>query len=133
MRSLAFLVVLAATGHAHAIATEVPKEFLGNWVPQSASCQSGLQFRVEAGRVVLQNGEKSRAFGDIDICYSCEGGAKYSGEVVWLIPEFNSNDSPTFTAYFNAGEKRGVTKLDIKKAEIKQAFPLHDVALKKCK
>jgi hypothetical protein len=131
MRFPVCLIVLATAGHA--FATEVPKEFLGYWVPQSASCQSGLRFRVEPSSVILQNGERKRTFGDLDVCYSCEGGAAYSGQVVWLVPEFNSNDLPPFTAYFNAGEKSGVTKLNIQEVEIQKAFPLHDLALKRCK
>ncbi|WPL18902.1 hypothetical protein Thiowin_03993 [Thiorhodovibrio winogradskyi] len=47
------------------------------------------------------------------------------------MPEFSSG-AQSFVAYFNAGEQRGVTKLDIQDKAIQRAFPLHDVALKKC-
>lgn len=114
-------------------ASEVPKEFLGDWVPRAASCQSELKFRVEPRRVILQNGATTRTFGDIDICFSCEGGAKYDGKIVWLMPEFNSNNPLPFTVYFNAEEKLGVTKIDIQDSQIQKTFPLNGVALKKCK
>lgn len=130
MRLTAYIFSFAVSSSA--LATEVPKEFLGDWVPQTASCQSELKFRVEPSRVVLQNGATTKAFGDIDVCYSCEGGAQYNGKVVWLMPESNSKGPAPFTAYFNAGEKRGVTKLDIIKPEIQRMFPLNNVALKRC-
>lgn len=81
---------------------------------------------------MLLNGDKSKSFGDLDMCYSCEGGAKYNGRVVWLMPESHKNITP-FTVRFNADEKRGITKLDIQEADLKRQFPLHDVALKRCK
>jgi hypothetical protein len=72
----------------------------------------------------------------LNICYSCEGGAQYSGEVVWLLPEFHSGNGVQFTVYFNANEEKGITVLQFEKEEkenIKKRFPLHDVKLRKCK
>ena len=113
-------------------APEVPTEFLGDWVPQSATCQSPLKFQVEAKRVLLINGSQSKIFGNIDVCYTCEGGAQYSGNVVWLLPEFGRKSNSSFTANFNAEEKLGVVKLAIENLDLKKQFPLHQVALKHC-
>lgn len=131
MRSVIFVIMLTAASSA--LASEVPNEFLGEWVPQTASCQSKLKFRVEPNRVILQNRGTKKVFSDIDICYSCEGGAHYNGKVAWLTPEFNSKAPAPFTAYFNAGEMQGVTKLEIRSSEIQKIFPLNNVALKNCK
>lgn len=131
MRLAACSLALAVSSGA--LATEIPEEFLGDWVPQTASCQSELRFSVQPSRVVLKNGATTKAFGDIDICRSCEGGAQYLGEVVLLVPEFNSNKPAPFVARFNTSEKRGVTMLDIQQPEIQRMFPFNNVALKRCK
>ena len=122
--------LLLGAGVATAV-SEVPPEYLGDYVPRAATCQSALRFRVEADRVELINGARTRRFGNIDLCYSCEGGAKYSGRVVWLMPEFGGTTDAPFTAAFNAGEQIGVVKLEMAPA-LNAQFPLHRVALKKC-
>ncbi|WPL18901.1 hypothetical protein Thiowin_03992 [Thiorhodovibrio winogradskyi] len=63
-------------------AGETPSEFVGHWVPQSASCQSDLALVVGQDKATLRNGNKQRAFGDLNFCHSCEGGARYNGIVV---------------------------------------------------
>lgn len=131
MRYIIALAPILLTVSAWAV-PEVPPDFLGDWVPATRSCQSDLRFRVEPSAVVLINGAQSKSFGNLDFCYSCEGGAKYNGKVVWLLPEFGGKDEPPFTAYFNAGEKVGVVKLDFQDAEVKRLFPLHQVPLKRC-
>ena len=110
-----------------------PPEYVGDWVPKSGTCDSKLKFRIEGKQVILKNGDLSKAFGDLEYCLSCEGGARYSGKVVWLYPEFNSGKQAPFVAYLNAGEKIGVTVLEIKDAGLKQQYPLHNVPLKRCK
>ena len=109
-----------------------PPEFLGDWVPRTATCQSQLRFRVEAQRVVLVNHTQSTSFGNLNFCYSCEGGAGYSGKVVWMMAEFGGQTAPPLTAQFNAGEKSGVAVLEIEKPDLKRQFPLHRIALRRC-
>ncbi|MBK5969326.1 MULTISPECIES: hypothetical protein [Thiorhodovibrio] len=130
MPLIALIFALVISNSAVA-AGQTPSEFVGLWVPLNASCQSDLAFLVGPDNVTLRNGQKKRAFGDLDFCYSCEGGVRYNGIVVWMKPEFSSG-SEYFLAAFNAGEQRGVTKLDIQDKAIQRAFPLDDVALKKC-
>lgn len=112
-------------------ASNAPPEFLGLWVPRGNSCDSNLSFLVETEKVTLRNGDQKRSFGDLDFCFSCEGGARYNGIVVWMKPEFSSG-SEFFMAQFNAEEQSGVTKLDIQDKAIRRAFPLDGVPLKKC-
>jgi len=131
MRSAAALLIFGLSGAAVAV-PGVPPDFLGDWVPKTSTCQSELRFRVEAKSVVLINGSQSKSFGNLDFCYSCEGGARYNGIVVWMMPEFGGKTEAPFTAQFNAGEKVGVAKLDLQKPELKRQFPLHQVALKRC-
>lgn len=131
MRSatLALLFGLSITAFAE---PGVPPEFLGDWVPRTSTCQSQLRFRVEAESVVLINDSESKPFGNLNFCYSCEGGANYSGKVVWMMPEFGGKTDPPFTAQFNAGEKSGVLVLDFHQPDLKSQFPLHQIALKRC-
>ncbi len=86
---------------------------------------------MEPTQAVLINGAQSKAFGNLDFCYSCEGGAKYSGKVVWMMAEFGGKTDPPFTAQFNAGEKLGVAMLDLQPG-LQRQFPLQQVALKRC-
>jgi hypothetical protein len=123
---LALILSTSALG-----ASNAPSEFVGLWVPRNNSCDSNLSFHVETEKVTLRNGDQKRSFGDLDFCFSCEGGVRYNGIVVWMKPEFSSG-SEFFMAQFNAGEKRGVTKLDIKDNVIQRDFPLDGVLLKKC-
>lgn len=130
MRNLIFTLLAVVSGFANA-GMDVPPSFLGDWVPRSATCQSLLRFRMEPTQAVLINGAQSKAFGNLDFCYSCEGGAKYSGKVVWMMAEFGGKTDPPFTAQFNAGEKLGVAMLDLQPG-LQRQFPLQQVALKRC-
>jgi hypothetical protein len=131
MRCAIMSLLLGLSGTVFAV-PGVPPEFLGDWVPRSSTCQSQLRLRVEATRAILINGSQSKSFGNLDFCYSCEGGAQYSGIVVWMAAEFDGKTVSPFMVQFNAGEKAGVAKLDLQKPDLKQQFPLHQVALKRC-
>jgi len=111
---------------------EIPPEFRGVWVSSTQACSSKLKFAVDIKKVSFINGNDSSSFDEIDLCYSCEGGANYQGQVVWLTPKENSNNRVPFIAYFNANEKTGVTKIDIDDPELKKRFHLEEVTLKKC-
>jgi hypothetical protein len=124
LASLAVSVTLAAKN--------VPPEFLGDWVPQNASCKSDVRLRVGTKTVTLINGADIQEFRDLDLCYSCEGGVRYSGDVVWLVPEFNKTRGPMFTIKFNADERKGVTVVEFENQELKARFPVHKIELMKC-
>ena len=111
---------------------DIPLEFRGFWVPTSQACSSKLKFLVETNKVSFINDKDSINFNEVDLCYSCEGGANYQGRVVWITPKETSNNRVSFIAYFNADEKIGVTKIDIDDPDLKKRFPLEEVALKKC-
>ena len=104
MRSTTLLLLFGFYGTAVAV-PGVPPEFLGDWVPRTATCQSQLRFRVEVKRVVLINNLHSIPFGNLGFCYSCEGGAKYSGKVDWMMPEFGGTTYPPFTAHGARGQE----------------------------
>lgn len=135
MKRIYVLCLLMFSIPAFAVEFPVPDEFIGDWLPASSDCKSALGIRVEKSSVTLFNGTDTKKFGDLDICYSCEGGASYSGDVVWLLPEFHSGGSQ-FTVFFNAHEKKGISVIEFQKSEkddIKKRFPLHNVELNKCK
>jgi len=123
---------------------EFHRDFIGDWVPKNASCKSALRFRVGPKRVVLVNGQKSRSFKirTGDYCMSCEGGARYSGQVIWLTPgmsdfadsEYSESSKPSFDIRFNADEKIGTTVLNMEQnPKLAKRFPLDGVELRKCK
>ncbi len=128
----AFLIaslLLAGYSSAAASAESLPSELYGYWVPSRAACSSSLGIRVSAQTIQFRKGDKQLSF-QIEPCFSCEGGARYSGIVVWAIPK-NSKDQ-SFTAYFNAGERKGVTVVEIPSSELQSQFPLNNVKLKNC-
>jgi hypothetical protein len=110
----------------------IPAEFLGDWVRIKDSCESKIRLRVAPNTVTLLNGIDSELFGDLDLCNTCEGGAQYNGEVVWLSPEFNSGSSSPFTIRFNTNEKKGVAVIEIKRSRIMKRYPVHNKMLRKC-
>jgi hypothetical protein len=120
---------------AMAVGPPMPAEFVGDWVSKEAFCEATVRLRVEVDTVTLINGSDSQEFGDLHLCYSCEGGARYGGEVVWLMPEFNKLGSAKrgpFTIRFNADEEKGITVIDIMDKSLKKRFPLHELKLIKC-
>lgn len=131
MRSIVSVILLVLSAATWSV-QGVPPDFVGDWVPKALTCQSQLRLRVEPDRAVLINGPLSKAFGNLDFCYSCEGGAKYSGMVVWMLPEFGGKVDPPFTARFNADERPGVAQLEFRDPETRRQFPLHLVPLKRC-
>lgn len=125
----------------------VPPQFIGDWVAANVTCTAPLRFRATARQLTLINGRDTASYGDIAIP-SGFFGPDYNGISVVLMPDINTGEPP-FTAYFNADEKKGVTKLDIytdmkgpmnpqvaaiqgRAKRLSQRFPLHQVALKKC-
>ena len=117
-----------------AVEPPVPDEFIGDWLPADSTCKSKIGITVEKNAVTLFNGSDSKKFGDLDICYSCEGGVRYSGEVVWLLPEFHSGGGAQFSVILNAKEEKGITVIEFEKNEtLKKRFPLHGIKLNKCK
>jgi len=132
MRIVISLIAIFMSSAVIAISPSVPKEFIGVWVPVGSSCQDKNKLDVKKDSVYLYNGSDKQQFGNIDICYSCEGGIRYSGEVVWLTPEFNTGGESTFTVYFNANEELGVTVVEMQNSELMQRFPIHNVKLHKC-
>jgi hypothetical protein len=112
MKLLLILLLFFIPLIAMAVGPPIPSEFIGDWVPQKSSCTSSTRLRIDVDSVTLINGSDSQKYGDIDLCYSCEGGAQYSGEVVWLFPDFNKGNKSKFAIAFNAEEKKGITVIE---------------------
>ena len=115
-----------------AVEIPVPVDFIGEWVPVGSSCNADSRLRVESNSVTLVNGSDSQQFGNLDLCLSCEGGARYNGSVLWLLPEFNKGGRTPFTVRFNAKEEKGITVVEIERDDLNKRFPLHNMKLHKC-
>jgi hypothetical protein len=124
----------------------IPAEFRGDWVPEAAACGSALKLRVAEATLTLANGADSQSWGNVGVPTSFFG-PDYAGISVVALPDFDG--SQPFTVYFNADERKGVTKVNIytetpgpvnpQLARIQAAakklttrFPLNDVPLKRC-
>jgi hypothetical protein len=100
--------VLAGAQLAHGQTT--PAEFRGDWVPAGADCAgSKLRFRVTDTQMTLVNGKDEQSFGNVAWPTSYFG-PDYQGISAVAIPDGDSGNQ-LFSVYFNADEKKGVTKL----------------------
>ena len=137
------MLVLGTSASAQAI----PAAFQGDWVPANASCRSPLRFRATASRLTLINGTDTQSWGNLGLPPSFFG-PDYKGISVVALPDYDGEQP--FIVYFNAEEKKNVTKVSIynelkgpmnaQVAAIQGAakrlarrFPLSDVPLKKCR
>jgi hypothetical protein len=144
-----FMLVVAAvhvSGSSLFAQTPVPAQFRGDWVAQTATCESAVRLRVAATTMTLMNGKDSQTWGDVALP-SGYFGPDYNGISVVAIADFEG--SQPFTVFFNADEKKGVTRVDIYMdmggnlnpalAKLQAAskalatrFPLNMVPLKQC-
>jgi hypothetical protein len=126
---------------------KVPAQFQGDWVPATAACTSLVRFRVAESSMTLINGKDTATYGDLGTTASYFG-PEYNGISVAFLPELNSGNPP-FTVFFNADEKKGVTKVDIftempgpmnapgralqaAAKKLATRFPVNKIPLKKC-
>lgn len=124
------LAMTLAAGRA--LAEDIPAEFRGTWKPRQEHCQSGAAMLVDRESITLKSTHRSRRFANVDVCYSCEGGARYGGIVVWAMPSAPQGDI-LFTVKFNADELRGVAVIEADDAESPaRQFPVLGVPLEKC-
>jgi len=126
--------------------SSIPAGFHGDWVPATGGCDAQVRLRVAEGTLTLVNAQDSQSWGNVAVP-ATYWGPDYTGISVVALPDFDA--SQPFTVYFNADEKKGVTKVNIynemggrlspQLAAIQAAakklaarFPLNDVPLKNC-
>lgn len=107
---VASLILAAAANYASA-QDKVPAQFQGDWVPATGACTSAVRFRVAESTMTLINGKDTASYGNLGTTATYFGN-EYAGISVVFWPELNGGDPP-FTVFFNADEKKGVTKVDI--------------------
>lgn len=145
-----FLCLLLCVLAARSAAAQVPAEFLGEWVPAAATCDSPARVRFEVAKITLVNGGDSESLAGIEMAGPAYFAPDYQGIMAVAITEF-SGDQPV-TATFNVQEKRGVAQVELAsptpgkapnatvaalnarftKLNLAKRFPLHAVLLKKC-
>lgn len=125
----AVLALLAYTSPVQS-AEPLPSEFHGTWVPAGSACPAPLGISVSAQAIQFRNAKSKRSF-PVEACFSCEGGSRYDGIVVWATPTGTQAELP-FTAVFNAGERKGVAVVDVLSPTLQSQFPLNKVELKRC-
>ena len=143
---LAAAALVVAAGAALAAQATIPLEFHGDWVPTGRGCQSPVKLRVAAATLTLVNGTDSQTWGNVGVPASFFG-HDYEGISVVALPDFDATQP--FTVYFNAEERKGVTKVSIYtemrgpmnpqlaklQADAKKLasrFPLNDAPLERC-
>ncbi len=143
---IASLILAAAASYAGA-QDKVPAQFQGDWVPATGVCTSAVRFRVAESTMTLINGKDTASYGNLGTSATYFGN-EYNGISVAFLPELNGGDPP-FTVFFNADEKKGVTKVDIytempgpmnapgkalqaAAKKLATRFPLNKIPLKKC-
>ena len=134
------IVVVAALSLSVAtftLAEAGPITLEGTWAPKSLGCNSSLKLVVNTEAVSLVNGSDRYSEPRIKFveCLACEGGARYTGIAIWLIPDTNPESWAPFSIQYNAKEERGRTIVHIEEIQfdIKHRFPLDRVELRACK
>jgi hypothetical protein len=141
------LMILAAAASYAGAQDKVPAQFQGDWVPATGACTSAVRFRVAESSMALINGKDTASYGNLGTTATYFGN-EYNGIFVVFLPELNGGDPP-FTVFFNADEKKGVTKVDIytempgpmnapgkalqaAAKKLATRFPVNKIAMKKC-
>jgi len=106
---------------------------LGDWVETSKGCDADLRLRVLSDRIEFVNGADREPFGQLDLCHSCEGGARYDGIVLWVAPGMDSEKDSKTLIRFNADERPGIAVVEMEQnPELQRRFPMHEKELRKC-
>lgn len=144
------LSVVCLAGLARPAYAQVPKEYVGQWVPAAAACTSPLRVIVAPASITLVNAADKESLGGIEMAGPGFFQPDYRGIQAVAITEFDG-DQPLF-ATFNAGEKRGVALMEyspivpgppgnkeltrmqahLQKLNLAKRFPLGGAMLKKC-
>lgn len=109
-RAAALLLALAVAP-AGAVSEPMSPDVVGDWVPAASGCDAAQRLRVESAKMTLMNGSDRQSWGNFETALSFFG-PEYQGISTVVMPDFDSGDPP-FTVYFNADEKKGVTKVEI--------------------
>jgi hypothetical protein len=110
---------------------DMPKEFLGRWVAQTQSCANSgaAAIKIEREAIELSDARGKLTYRDIEVCYSCEGGSRYNGIVLWATPK--QTPAP-FVLYLNAHEHAGAAEIEILDETLQRRFPSGTTALQHC-
>lgn len=127
MSRSALMIILLMLNMPLASAEAIPRELHGYWVPAATPCSSSLGIRVSNDKIEFRNKASSENY-KIDLCYSCAGGVRYSGNMIYAAP-IGSMD---FVIEFNAGERLGVAIVTTSSPALESKFPINELELKRC-
>lgn len=130
LKAAATLAALAASSGALA---QIDASLRGTWAPDTKACAAGPLLRVAADTITVVEGDKSKTLGDVDVCHSCAGGARYQGIVKMVTTEFSTGKPTPLMVVFNADERRGVARVDIIEPSVGVGASLAGKNLRKCK
>ena len=131
LQARCLLLMALTTGSA--LADDIPAEFHGTWKPRPQHCQGSAAMVVDREAITLTFAQRSRRFANVDVCFSCEGGARYAGIVVWAMPQVPEGEA-AFIVKFNASEQKGVAVIEADDAgSAARQFSLAGVPLQKCR
>jgi hypothetical protein len=107
--ALAALILLSTAGAAQAVPPS--PDLFGRYAP-GGDCAKEPRVTLEEKALTIQAAGKTTRLSPIDACFSCEGGARYQGIVVW-VSQLGQDGNPVEPFFhLNAGEKRGMLAVD---------------------
>jgi hypothetical protein len=108
--ALSGLALLMLAGSA-AAQLAPPPELYGAYAP-GGDCTKEPKVTLQATAITILSAGKATRLSPIDACFSCEGGARYEGIVVW-VSQLGADRNPIEPFfYFNAGEKKGALAME---------------------
>jgi hypothetical protein len=103
-RVLAASAALAAAVPSVALAGAVPSEFLGSWSPDCAD-PSAPQLVLEEMLVTVILGDKRHSYPGVEVSHTWYGGAKATGDRVWLLTSKGPNQPFDFIVELTYGKR----------------------------
>ncbi len=125
------LIAIACSSWPALAVSTVPADLQGIWVPQSQPCSKAtVSLDVGPEKASIKQQGRIWSFEKLLLCYTCEGGTKYQGMVVWMSPVPDVPGPAAFTVYFNEGEQRGVARVEL--SQQLKGIALQQVVLRNC-
>lgn len=114
------------------IEQDISAEYVGKYTTKKQECTGNKYVELNSKSIKFNSGSFNLVMDNVDHCYSCEGGARYSGIVVWLFPEFGVVSPSRAVLTLNHGEEIGMLGVELKEPNLVSNMGFERAVLSKC-